>query len=61
MPIYEYQCTGCTKIYELIHKHDDVYNIVCDECLKPLIKLISTGGFRLYGQGFYKRTDKDQP
>lgn len=48
-PIYEYLCPKCERIYEHIHKHDEILRISCDDCLIETNKIISVGSFRLYG------------
>lgn len=54
MPIYEYACPKCDKLYEIIHKMGESPKIICDNCLVRLNKNMSASGFRLVGDGFYK-------
>lgn len=56
MPLFEYQCPKCLKIDELLvsQNNNEDFTIVCEECNKDMIKLISTGGFILKGNGWYK-------
>lgn len=43
MPIYEYRCSGCGKISEILHKSYNTGEVVCPECgSKGMEKLIST-------------------
>ena len=64
MPIYEYLCKKCKRVYEIMHKHDEPINtegglkVVCDDCLEPLVKIISLSGFRLKGRGWAGATIK---
>lgn len=55
MPIYELECTDCNVKEDIISSYDDYIScsIVCDKCLKPMSKPISTGSFKLLGDGFY--------
>ncbi len=53
MPIYEYQCHQCNEVFEIFHKIDEDYNVVCPKCLGPAKKLISAPNFILKGSGFY--------
>lgn len=54
MPIYEYLCAPCDKIFEIIQKLD-VKKAACPVCKHTTKqKLISSGSFELIGQGFYK-------
>jgi putative FmdB family regulatory protein len=53
MPIYEYECKGCGKHFELWQKITDEPLKVCKECGGELIKLISESSFILKGTGWY--------
>ena len=71
MPIYEYQCNHCNKVFEIFHKIEEDCKVTCPKCLKPAKKLISATNFVLKGTGFYvndypskrrkegKKTEKD--
>ncbi|MBI2608400.1 MAG: zinc ribbon domain-containing protein [Deltaproteobacteria bacterium] len=54
MPIYEYQCKKCKKVFEIIQKISDKPLNKCEECFGTLIKLISESSFLLKGGGWYK-------
>ncbi len=53
MPIYEYQCSGCNKILEIIQKISDAPLKECPECKGELRKMISNTSFVLKGGGWY--------
>jgi putative FmdB family regulatory protein len=53
MPLYEYQCTQCGKIEEVIQKFSDPPLTVCPHCSGTLNKLISQSSFHLKGTGWY--------
>lgn len=53
MPIYEYRCTACGHLIEVIQKHGDKPLTKCTECSGKLEKLISRTAFRLKGGGWY--------
>ena len=53
MPIYEYQCSRCTNVFELLHKMDEDCKVVCPKCMAPAKKMISATNFVLKGSGFY--------
>lgn len=67
MPIYEYQCVDCEKVFEKIQKFSDKPLTECEECGGELKKLISAGAFHLKGRGWAKDgysgrpTKKDLP
>ena len=55
MPIYEYQCNACEHQFEELQKLSDDPLKTCPSCEKDeLKKLISAGGFRLKGDGWYE-------
>lgn len=58
MPIYEYQCTHCGHIFEEIQKITDDPVLHCPECNNEVKRIISSGSFRLPGDGWYKKTSK---
>jgi putative FmdB family regulatory protein len=60
MPIYEYQCSGCGKHFEIFQKISDKPLTECKECKGKLNKLISNCAFHLKGNGWYV-TDYKKP
>lgn len=64
-PIYEYECEQCKIAVEFIQKQrfteEELKQIVCDACLTPTFKyIISGGGFRLYGNGYFRGHVKEE-
>ncbi len=53
MPIYEYKCTSCGKITEIMQKFSDKPLTKCSSCNGRLSKLISNCSFHLKGSGWY--------
>jgi putative FmdB family regulatory protein len=53
MPIYEYQCTKCSKKIEVIQKMTDEPLTECGSCGGELKKLITNTSFVLKGEGWY--------
>ncbi len=53
MPIYEYECTKCGSIAEVLQKFSDKPHRKCPECSGKLHKLISNSTFHLKGSGWY--------
>ena len=50
MPIYEYQCSGCAKTFEILQSIGDADRSACEECGGPLVRILSaprlnTGNF----------------
>jgi putative FmdB family regulatory protein len=53
MPLYEYQCSRCGSITEVIQKFSDASLTTCPDCSGKLHKLISKSSFHLKGTGWY--------
>lgn len=53
MPIYEYECTKCSKVHEVIQKFSDDPLRNCPLCGAEVRKLISQSTFILKGSGWY--------
>ena len=53
MPIYEYQCTECGKIFEVFQSFKDEQLEKCNYCSGKVTKLISNCSFQLKGTGWY--------
>ena len=55
MPIYEYQCEGCSHKLEKLQKISDDKLIDCPQCNQPALRrLVSAAAFRLKGNGWYE-------
>jgi len=53
MPIYEYECTQCGSVEEVIQKFSDEPLSTCKRCSGKLTKLMSQSTFHLKGSGWY--------
>ncbi len=53
MPIYEYECTKCGVIEEVLQKISEKPLIKCNRCSGKLTKLVSQSTFHLKGSGWY--------
>jgi putative FmdB family regulatory protein len=53
MPIYEYECSKCGRIDEVLQKFSDKPLSRCKHCTGKLQKLISHSSFHLKGTGWY--------
>ena len=53
MPIYEYECTDCGKVIEVIQKVNARAPGRCEKCSGKLKKKISRASFLLKGGGWY--------
>ena len=53
MPIYEYECTACGKVEEVLQRFSDKPLTKCSNCSGKLNKLVSQSTFHLKGTGWY--------
>jgi len=53
MPVYEYECPQCEKVFEVQQKMADSPLETCPDCGGPVKKLISQSSFQLKGGGWY--------
>ena len=53
MPLYEYQCSKCDKIFEVIEKFSDAPLTVHEGCGGQVARLPSASAFQLKGSGWY--------
>ncbi|MBN1253690.1 MAG: zinc ribbon domain-containing protein [Deltaproteobacteria bacterium] len=60
MPIYEYQCTKCDRIIEVMQKITDEPLETCSYCKGSLRRLMSLNSFHLKGNGWYVTDYKDK-
>ena len=61
MPIYEYECKECGKVFEAIQKFSDPELTACRcEQEAPVKKLMSAAAFHLKGTGWYVTDFRDK-
>lgn len=54
MPLYEYRCTKCDNLFQLMEKLSDSSEIrKCPKCRQDAKKIISLSSFHLKGGGWY--------
>ena len=53
MPIYEYKCSSCGNVSEVIQKFSDAPLEVCKKCGGHLERLLSPPGLHFKGSGWY--------
>lgn len=53
MPIYEYQCQGCSKVFEEMVLPGKPEPRVCPVCGAEISRVISAPSFHLKGEGWY--------
>ena len=53
MPLYEYQCDGCSNRFERIQKFSDPPVDTCPSCGGKVRKLLSSPAIQFKGSGWY--------
>jgi putative FmdB family regulatory protein len=53
MPIYEYKCRSCKKIFEVFQRITEEPLTSCPDCRGSVKKLVSMSAFHLKGGGWY--------
>ncbi len=53
MPIYEYKCSKCQSVFEIIQKVDAPALKKCLKCGAPVSKIISPSALQFKGSGWY--------
>ena len=53
MPIYEYECTSCSNVFEIFQRLTEDPLTACPDCLGTVKKLMSMSSFQLKGGGWY--------
>ena len=53
MPIYEYQCTKCREVCEVLQKAKDKPPEKCPKCGAPVVKRVSSPAIQFKGTGWY--------
>jgi len=53
MPLYEYRCSACGNVFELIQKFSDAALTVHEGCGGAVEKLLSASAFQFKGSGWY--------
>ncbi len=61
MPVYEYGCEKCGKVFEAKQKFSDEPLKECKFCQGPVKKLISAPSFSLKGGGWFKGGYSNNP
>lgn len=60
MPLYEYRCGKCGKVFEVLQKFSDAPLTTHPECGGKVERLVSASSFQLKGGGWYA-TDYAKP
>src|ERR1700712_3785147 len=53
MPLYEYRCEKCGRVFEVLQKYSDDPLTTHEDCGGSVEKLISVAGLHFKGSGFY--------
>lgn len=53
MPLYDYVCTKCGRVFEVRHGFDENYAKPCDACAAPVRRVFNPAPVLFKGSGFY--------
>jgi len=53
MPLYEYQCSDCGQVVEVIQKYSDPVLSKCESCGGALERLVCAPAIQFKGTGWY--------
>jgi putative FmdB family regulatory protein len=53
MPLYEYRCSKCHRVFEVLQKFSDTPLELHEDCGGPVERLISAPSFQFKGSGWY--------
>ena len=53
MPLYDYACTKCGRVYEVRHGFDESHSEPCASCGSPLRRVFNPAPVLFKGSGFY--------
>jgi len=53
MPLYDYQCSKCGRVFEVRQKFDDPLLTEHEGCGGPVERLLATPALQFKGSGFY--------
>lgn len=59
MPLYDFQCEECGKVFEVERSMTDTSKETCPKCgSKKTVKVFSSAGIQFKGSGFYVTDSK---
>jgi putative FmdB family regulatory protein len=53
MPLYEFRCSACDRVFEELRRAGDESAAACPDCGRPASRIVSLSAFALKGSGFY--------
>ncbi|MFQ6039011.1 MAG: FmdB family zinc ribbon protein [Candidatus Aminicenantales bacterium] len=53
MPLYEYRCTACGAVFELVQSVHEAPLTACNRCGGPVHKILSPPALQFKGNGWY--------
>ena len=53
MPLYEFRCPACDRVFEELRRAGDETQAPCPDCGRDACRIVSLSAFALKGSGFY--------
>lgn len=60
MPLYEFKCSKCKNVFEIIQNNNTNREAKCPDCGGISYRIVSNGAFRLKGDGWYQTDYKEK-
>ena len=60
MPLYDYKCTDCGSVREILQRSSDQQSVECQSCDGQMQRQRSAPRFRLKGSGWYETDFKSK-
>ncbi len=60
MPLYEYRCPACGRVFEELRRTRDEGDAPCPDCGRASPRIVSLSAFALKGSGFYATDHGDR-
>jgi putative FmdB family regulatory protein len=61
MPAYDYRCTECDTVFEVVRAIGDTTQVVCPTCDAPAKRLFTPVGVVFKGSGFHNTDYRPKP
>jgi len=61
MPAYDYRCTACDNVFEIVRSISDNTSVTCPECGGDTKRVFTPVGVHFKGSGFYNTDSKKRP
>jgi len=61
MPVYDFKCRSCAKVFEVKRAHTDDTPVACPDCGSDTKRVFSSVGVHFKGSGFHNTDYRPKP